>query len=178
MKNKYVLVILGILLTLFISSFTMAMANESKETSQKKSVEGYTVELFTEDPLTIGEHHLKVLLTENNEPVKSPIKIMAKMDKSDESMEMDMEKEEIIEKELTADNNGEYKTELAFDNSGKWLVSVTFENMPEVTFKLNVEGEGTNWTTLGGFMGIIALLFIVATIFKKKAPAKENLPLN
>ena len=130
---------------------------------------GYELQLSTPKPLIEGEQNIEIKITKDGNPVASmPVKVMAKMDKTDSSMTMGMDKVKAEEKVLTESAQGNYAGNIMFKGSGKWIITVMFGDMQKTSFEVMVEKEGANWYVIGGFLGIILLFITIAVIAKKR----------
>lgn len=174
--KKFASVILSLVMVVMLSS--AALASE-KEMSQKKTVGNYEIELVTPDPLSEGEKDVTVKIMKtgaadamgsNSESM--PVKIMAEMDKSDKSMSMGMDNSKAQEQEMTQDQSGNHMAKINFQGNGKWIVTVMFGDMQKATFEVMVEKSGPNWVFVGGFVGIIILIILVAAFGRRKATSE------
>ncbi|GFP75721.1 FixH family protein [Clostridium fungisolvens] len=154
-------------------SSTVALADEmnmGKATS--KSVDGITAELsFKDEEAKTGKDQIMITLHDINDKEidNADVTIIAKMPQ-DDSMKMDSN--EPITIKLEKSEKGQYMRDINFTDKGKWIVTADITVQGEkksIDFDVNVVSGGPNWIVIGGFLGAIALIIVVAAIKKKQA---------
>jgi hypothetical protein len=106
----------------------------------------------------------------NNMPISdATVSATAEMDKN---MNMDMKDSKPIAIAFEkGDDKGQYMGTVNFTDQGKWIVKSTIKMQGQeknVDFDVDVAGSGPNWGIIGGFVGVIALIIIIAAVKKKK----------
>ena len=168
--KKFFTLFLGLFFLTILSGY--ALANEEMN-GQKQMVGSYQIELFTPESLSEGEKEITVKITKDNTPLTNAnVKIMAEMDKSDSSMKMDMDNIKPIEKVLDAGTEaGEYMTTIDFNGNGKWKITVIPDENQKATFEVMVQKSGPNWIVIGGFIGLILLVVLIAAFGRRRKNA-------
>ncbi|MFW2488062.1 FixH family protein [Clostridium chromiireducens] len=177
MKKKTIRgAILSLILTLGIPTVAFADGMEMGKGIEKK-VDGINVQLaFGEEQAKTGKDEIMITLHDgnDNEIEGATVTVIAEMDKSSE-MDMDMGHSEPIEVTLENSEEGQYMGEINFTDEGKWIVTtnlVVNGEKTNVEFNVDVANGGPNWVVIGGFIGIIAAIIIVAAVKKKKVNSK------
>lgn len=86
-----------------------------------------------------------------------------------------MDKSKPIEASLENSEKGQYMGNINFTDKGKWIVTANLMVNGEkqnLQFDIYVANGGPNWIVIGGFIGIIALIIIVAAIKNKQGSSK------
>lgn len=164
---------ISLILTLMMSTLALADGQEKKI---DKNIDGTNVSLiFHKEEIKIGDNGFTVVLKDDkNQPISNAkVEATVEMDKSDKSMDMNMEGDKPTKLDLTeGSKNGEYSGKADFTDKGKWLVKTTFfvnGQQENTDFEINVESAGPNWFIIGGFLGVIVLIIAVAAVKKKKS---------
>lgn len=179
MKMKKVLTMAWVLVVVLTVSAKVNMADadegmkdmkmESKDAGQVR------VELMTKpSPPKVGENLISVFLKDKVTGAaltKAAVRIEPVM--SDESMKKDMHHQapQIINMALEAGHT-EYKAKVNFSDPGAWQMKVALsvnDAQHTVVFDILVAKSGPNWAVIGGFLGIILLIIIVALVFKLRS---------
>lgn len=179
MKNKTIRgAILSLILTLGFSTsaFADGMGNMDMAKGMEKSVNGINAELtFNKDnKVKTGKNDVMVTLHDNNnkEIENADVNISAEMDKNSDMGGMNMDKSKPIEVALESSGEGQYMGNIDFTDKGKWTVTanVIMANgeKKELQFDVDVASAGPNWVVIGGFMGIVSVIIIVAAVKKKQ----------
>lgn len=167
MKN----LVLGLLFTLMLSTTVMA---DSGGTKIEKNVDGIKVDLvLSSDTVKIGENELTIMLyDEKGQPLENAnVKVTADMPGNNmDSMNMNNSNPEAISFKA-GHEKGEYTGNINFSDKGNWTIKTDFtvanqEKMAD--FDVKVAGSGPNWFIIGGFLGVVVLIVIIAAISKNK----------
>ena len=179
MKKKTIRgAILSLILTLGLSTaaFADGMGNMDMGKGTEKSANGIKAELtFNKDnKVKTGKNDVMVTLHDNNdkEIEKADVKISAEMDKSSDMGGMSMDKSKPIEVTLENNENGQYMGNIDFTDKGKWTVTANVMvngEKKDIKFDVDVISAGPNWVVIGGFIGIVSVIIIVAAVKKKQS---------
>jgi uncharacterized membrane protein YdcZ (DUF606 family) len=93
------------------------------------------------------------------------------MDKNSD-MGMDMNGKKPIEVSLENSKDGQYMGKINFTDKGKWVITANIMvngEQKDVQFDADVVSSGPNWVVIGGFVGIVAVIIIVAAVKKKSS---------
>lgn len=162
---------LGLLFTLTLSTTALA---DSGGTKIEKNVDGIKVDLIlSSDTVKTGDNGLTIkLYDEKGQPLENTnVKVTAAMPSNDMgNMQMDNSTPEAIDFKA-GQENGEYTGTVNFSDKGNWTIKTDFtaanqEKMAD--FDVKVAGSGPNWFIIGGFLGVVVLIVIIAAIFKNK----------
>ncbi|GKU27556.1 hypothetical protein CFOLD11_43830 [Clostridium folliculivorans] len=160
-------------LMLVLVSSTTALADEmNMGKAISKSVDGITAELsFKDEEAKTGKDQIMITLHDSNDKEidNADVTIIAKMPQ-DDSMKMDSNKPITIK--LEKSEKGQYMGDINFTDKGKWTVTADITVQGEkksMDFDVNVVSGGPNWIIIGGFLGAIVLIIVVAAIKKKQA---------
>lgn len=169
--------------TLALVSVLASHATQGME-GQVKEVGGYKLELsFMNSPLVVGKNQIMLRLADASmNPVEG-----AMVDTSismDQSMKMansamDNQKPMLISLMRNPDQSkkGEYMADISFPYDGKWIVEtkvqVGSETIP-ATFEVVVDRAGPNLFIVGGLIGIIVIIIVVAGFNKARASRKPS----
>lgn len=177
MKKKTIRgAILSLALTLGLSTaaFAAGMGNMDMGQGTEKSMNGINAELtFNKDnKAKTGKNDVMVTLHDNNnkEIDNADVKISAEMDKSSDMGGMNMDNSKPIEATLESSGQGQYMSNIDFSDKGKWIVTANAMvngEKKDVKFDVDVASSGPNWVVIGGFVGIVAVIIIVAAVKKK-----------
>lgn len=179
MKKKTIRgAIAGLILTLGLSTaaFADGMGNMDMSKGTEKSVNGINAELtFNKDnKVKTGKNDVMVTLHDDNnkEIDNAEVKISAEMDKNSDMGGMNMDKSKPIEASLESSGKGQYMGNIEFTDKGKWIVTANVMvkgEKKEIKFDVDVVSNGPNWVVIGGFIGIVAVIIIVAAVKKKSS---------
>jgi len=179
MKKKTIRgAILSLILTLGLSTaaFADGMGNMDMVKGTEKSMNGINAELtFNKDnKVKTGKNDVMVTLHDNNdkEIENADVKISAEMDKSSDMGGMNMDKSNPIEVALENSEKGQYMGNIDFTDKGKWIVTANVMvngEEKDIQFDVDVISGGPNWVVIGGFIGIVSIIIIVAAVKKKQS---------
>ncbi|EKQ55798.1 MULTISPECIES: FixH family protein [unclassified Clostridium] len=179
MKKKTIRgAVLGLVLTLGLSTAAFAAGMEDMDMGQgtQKSSNGINAELtFNKDnKVKTGKNDVMVTLHDSNnkEIDNANVKISAEMDKSSDMGGMNMDKSKPIEATLESSGKGQYMGNIDFSDKGKWIVTANVMvngEKKDVQFDVDVASSGPNWGIIGGFIGVVAAIIIVAVVKKKQS---------
>ncbi|MCE5220555.1 MAG: FixH family protein [Clostridium sp.] len=179
MKKKTIRgAILSLVLTLGLSTaaFAAGMGDMDMGQGTEKSSNGINAELtFNKDnKVKTGKNDVMVTLHDNNdkEIQNADVKISAEMDKSSDMGGMNMDKLKPIEAALESSGNGQYMGNIDFTDKGKWTVTANVlvnGEKKDIKFDVDVASAGPNWIVIGGFVGIVAVIIVVAAVKKKSS---------
>jgi len=159
----------------FILTFSTSVFAESMDMGKgiEQKVDGISVELsFKDEKVKTGKEDIMITLHDSNDKAieDATVTATAEMDKD---MTMDMKSSEPIAIELkSSDEKGQYMGTVNFTDKGKWIVDTTINVSGEkknVKFEVDVVSGGPNWGIIGGFLGVIVLIIVVAAVKKKQA---------
>lgn len=178
MKNKTIRgALLSLILTLGLSTVAFADTMDMGKGTEK-SVNGINAELsFNKDNKSkTGKNDVMITLHDSNdkEIESATVNISAEMDKNSD-MSINMDKSKPIEASLENSEKGQYMGNINFTDKGKWIVTANLMVNGEkqnLQFDVYVANGGPNWIVIGGFIGIIALIIIVAAIKNKQGSSK------
>ncbi|WP_297421460.1 FixH family protein [Clostridium sp.] len=178
MKKKTIRgAILGLVLTLGLSTaaFAAGMGDMDMGQGTQKSSNGINAELtFNKDnKVKTGKNDVMVTLHDSNnkEIDNANVKISAEMDKSSDMGGMNMDNSKPIEATLESSGQGQYMSTINFTDKGKWVVTANVMvngEKKDIKFDVDVVSAGPNWVVIGGFIGIVAVIIIVAAVKKKQ----------
>ena len=179
MKKKTIRgAVLSLILTLGLSTaaFADGMGNMDMTKGTEKSANGIKAELtFNKDnKIKTGKNDVMITLHDNNdkEIEKATVNISAEMDKSSDMGGMNMDKSKPIEVALENSEKGQYMGNINFTDKGKWIVTATATvngEKKDIKFDVEVASGGLNWVVIGGFIGIVSIIIIVAVVKKKQS---------
>ncbi|MBN7772493.1 FixH family protein [Clostridium aminobutyricum] len=159
---------LVIIMLLFSTTFA-----STENAGIEKQVNGMNVNLtFMSDDVVTGSNDLMIQLHDNNDkPVdNATIRVLADMDRTDDHM--DMSDTEPLQTDLEASHEaGQYMGTLEFTDSGEWMIKayITIDGKESVAdFTIAVAEGGPNWYIIGGFLGVITFIIVLAAINKKR----------
>ena len=175
MKNKTIRgAIFGLILTLGLSTVAFADTMDMGKGTEK-SMNGIKAELSfnKDDKVKTGNNDVMITLHDNSdkEIENATVNISAEMDKNSD-MGMNMDKSKPIEAALENSEKGQYMGNINFTDKGKWLVTANIMVNGEkqnVQFDVDVASGGPNWIVIGGFIGIVAVIIVVAAVKKKSS---------
>lgn len=176
MKKKTIRgAVLSLIFTLGLSTAAFADGMDMGK-GTVKSVSGIKAELtFNKDnKVKTGKNDVMLTLHDNNdkEIEKATVNISAEMDKSSDMGGMNMDKSKPIEVALENSEEGQYMGNMNFTDKGKWVVTANVMvngGERDIKFDVDVISEGPNWIVIGGFIGIVSLIIIVAAVKKKQS---------
>lgn len=163
---------ISLVLTLMISTLAFA-STQGKEID--KNINGTNVSLiFNKEQIKTGSNEFTVVLKDDkNQPISNAkVETTVEMDKSDKSMDMNMDGDKPMKVDLTEGSNGEYSGKADFTDKGMWAVKTTFlvnGQQENADFQIDVQSAGPNWFIIGGFLGVIVVIIAVAAVRKKKS---------
>jgi hypothetical protein len=179
MKKKTIRgAILSLVLTLGLSTaaFAAGMGDMDMGQGTEKSANGINAELtFNKDnKVKTGKNDVMVTLHDSNnkEIEDADVKISAEMDKSSDMGGMNMDESKPIETTLESSGSGQYMGNIDFSDKGKWVVTANVMvngEKKDIKFDAEVVSAGPNWGVIGGFIGIIAAIIVVAAVKKKQS---------
>ena len=179
------LLLAGAASLLILSSSGLALASGGDDAVFKKEVNGLTVELsFGPEHAKTGKNPLIIRLhNSKDEPVgNSQVRVVASMpmeankpastgghSTSDMGAKAEPQKMEL----RAGSAAGQYEGTVDFANEGEWLVKVSFANAAqqgEAEFTVDVDAaqSSPNWLVLGGFVGVIGAVVVVAGVRKRR----------
>ncbi|AGF57520.1 hypothetical protein B0P06_004177 [Clostridium saccharoperbutylacetonicum] len=177
MKKKTIRgAIAGLIFTLGLSTaaFADGMGNMDMGKGTEKSASGIKAELtFNKDnKVKTGKNDVMVTLHDDNnkEVENAEVKLSAEMDKNSDMGGMNMDKSKPIEAALESSGSGQYMGNIEFTDKGKWVVTANVTvngEKKDIKFDVDVVSAGPNWVVIGGFVGIVAVIIIVAAVKKK-----------
>ena len=177
MKKKTIRgAVAGLILTLGLSTaaFADGMGNMDMGKGTEKSVNGISAELtFNKDnKVKTGKNDVMITLHDDNnkEIQNAEVKISAEMDKNSDMGGMNMDNSKPIEAILESSGQGQYMGNIDFTDKGKWVVTANVTvngEKKDIKFDVDVVSAGPNWVVIGGFVGIVAVVIIVAAVKKK-----------
>ncbi|MDT8718621.1 FixH family protein [Clostridium sp. 19966] len=138
----------------------------------EKNVNGITVQLsFKNEKPKTGKDQIMITLKDSKgkEIDNGEVNVIAEMP-NDDSMKMDSN--EPIKLNLKNNGSGQYMSDIKFTNKGQWTVTadITIDGVKNsADFNVDVINGGPNWFVIGGFVGIVAIIIIVAVVKKNKA---------
>ena len=139
--------------------------------TNKKQVDGLNVSLvFDQNPIKTGNNNFKIIVMDSKDQPISGAQITTTFDMNKSTMGT-MEILKPIAVTLKENNSGEYTGAIDLSNKGDWMVKTEFkiEGQDKNTeFEINVVNSGPNWLIIGGFLGFIVLVIIIAFVIKKK----------
>lgn len=184
MKKKTIRGIMaGLILTLGLSTaaFADGMGNMDMSKGTEKSSNGINAELtFNKDnKAKTGNNDVMVTLHDNNnnEINNADVKVSAEMDKNSDMGGMNMDKSKPIEAALEKSGQGQYMGKIDFSDKGKWIVTATAivnGEKRDIKFDVEVASTGPNWVVIGGFVGIVAVIIVVAAVKKQSKKAANK----
>lgn len=168
--------VLSLILTLGLSTAAFADGMDMGGNVTEKKIDGINVELsFQDEKVKTGKNEIMLNLHDSNdkEIEISNVAITAKMaDDSEMEMDMNMDESKPIEVNLESSEEGQYMGEIDFTDKGKWVVTANFVvdgKEKSLDFDVEVADGGPNWIVIGGFLGIVAVIIIVAAVKKKSS---------
>lgn len=175
MKYKIVKsLVLSLIIVLAFSTIVLADSMNMDKGIEKK-LDGISAELsFKNGKAQTGNGDIMITLHDgNNKPISdAAVSATAEMDKN---MDMNMKDSKPISIEFkNGDDQGQYMGSVNFTDKGKWIVKAKIKVQGQeknVDFDVDVASTGPNWGIIGGFLGIVALIIIIAAV-KKKQSAK------
>ncbi len=177
MKKKTIRgAILSLILTLGLSTaaFAEGMGNMDMGKGTEKSMNGINAELtFNKDnKAKTGKNDVMVTLHDDKDKEidNATVKINAEMDNSSNMGGMNMDKSKPIEAALESSGKGQYMGNIDFTDKGKWTVTANVMvngEKKDIKFDVDVTSAGPNWVVIGGFVGIVAVIIVVAAVKKK-----------
>lgn len=180
MKKKTIRgAIAGLILTLGLSTaaFADSMVNMDMSKGTEKSASGINAELtFNKDnKAKNGKNDVMVTLHDDNnkEIDNADVKVSAEMDKNSDMGGMNMDNSKPIEATLQSSGQGQYMGTINFTDKGKWIVTANVMvngEKKDVKFDVDVASSGPNWVVIGGFIGIVGVIIVVAAV---KAHSKK-----
>ncbi|AJA48624.1 hypothetical protein CPAST_c25550 [Clostridium pasteurianum DSM 525 = ATCC 6013] len=175
MKKKLIKnVVLGLLFVLALSTTALA---DSDGTKIEKNVDGIKADLIlSSDTLKTGDNELTIKLYDTKgQPIENAnVKVTADMPGNNmDDMKMNNSKPEAIDFK-PGHEKGEYTGTVNFSDKGNWTIKTDFtaanqEKMAD--FDVKVSSSGPNWFVIGGFLGLVALIIIIAAVSKSKKKA-------
>lgn len=177
MKKKTIRgAITGLILTLGLSTTAFADGNMDMGKGTEKSSNGISAELtFNKDnKAKTGKNDVMVTLHDSNdkEIENAQVKISAEMDKNSDMGGMNMDKSKPIEAALESNGKNQYMGNVNFTDKGKWMVTAEVMvngEKKDIKFDVDVVSSGPNWIIIGGFVGIVAVIIVVAAVNKKQS---------
>lgn len=179
MKKKTIRgALLSLILTLGLSTaaFADGMGNMDMGKGTEKSASGINAELtFNKDnKAKTGKNDVMVTLHDDNnkEIDNADVKISAEMDKGSDMGGMSMDNSKPIEATLESSGQGQYMGNIDFSDKGKWVITANATvngEKKDIKFDVDVVSAGPNWIVIGGFVGIVAVIIVVAAIKKKSS---------
>ncbi len=179
MKKKTIRgALLSLILTLGLSTaaFADGMGKMDMGKGTEKSASGINAELtFNKDnKAKTGKNDVMITLHDDNnkEIDNADVKISAEMDKDSDMGSMDMDKSKPIEAILESSGQGQYMGNIDFSDKGKWVITANATvngEKKDIKFDVDVVSAGPNWIVIGGFVGIVAVIIVVAAIKKKSS---------
>lgn len=164
--------LITLVITTSLSSVVFADSMNMDNGTEKK-VDGISIELsFKNDKVKTGDSDIMITLHDDKEqPVKdAKVTATAEMDKN---MDMDMKDSKPVAIEFNnSDEQGQYMGTINFTDKGKWIIKTTINlngQEKKVDFDVDVAGSGPNWGIIGGFLGIVAVILVVAAVKKKQS---------
>lgn len=177
MKKKTIRgAVLSLILTLGLSTaaFADGMGDMDMGQGTEKRMDGISAELtFNEDnKVKTGKNDVMVTLHDSSdkEIENANVNISAEMDSSSDMGGMSMDKSKPIEAALENNGKGQYMGNIDFTDKGKWTVTanvIVNGEKKDIKFDVDVVSAGPNWVVIGGFIGIVAVIIVVAAVKKK-----------
>ncbi len=158
---------------------TMALSANEEMKGLVKEVNGYKVELvFMNGAPMVGKNQMMIRLSDSMmAPVDGAmVSATAKMDAGMSMGGSSMSEGKSLTMEMMAgaagSKKGEYMATVDFPNEGKWVVDASAKvgdaSLP-ASFEVEVAKAGPNMLIVGGFIGIILLVIVVAAINKARS---------
>ena len=181
MKKKTIRgAILSLILTLGLSTAAFADGmdhNMDMGHGTEKSMGDINAELtFNKDNnVKTGDNDVMVTLHDSNgkEIDDATVNIKIKMDGGSDMSghnhgNMNMDEPKLLDNS----GNGQYMGTVNFTDKGKWTVTANVSVNGEeknIKFDADVVSAGPNWVVIGGFVGIVAVIIVVAAVKKKSS---------
>jgi hypothetical protein len=178
MKKKTIRgAILSLIFTLGLSTaaFADSMGNMDMSKGTEKNSNGINAELtFNKDnKAKTGKNDVMVTINDNNKEIdNADVKISAEMDNGSDMGGMNMDNSKPIEATLQSSGQGQYMGNIDFSDKGKWVVTANVMvngEKKDIKFNVDVTSAGPNWVVIGGFVGIVAVIIVVAAVKKKSS---------
>lgn len=157
---------------IFILMFSTIVFASSGGKQIDKQTDGIKASLiFNNETIKTGDNEFSIVLKDsNNQPISNAnVKATIEMDTS---MDMNMDKSKPVDLTLNeSSEKGQYSGKINFTDTGKWFVKTSFlvqGQQKNVDFDVDVQSAGPNLGVIGGFIGVIVLVIIVAAVAKKK----------
>lgn len=177
-KKTFRSAVFGLIFTLGLSTtaFADGTGNMDMGKGTEKSSNGINAELtFNKDnKAKTGKNEVMVTLHDGNdkEIENAQVKIIAEMDKNSDMGGMNMDKSKPIEAVLKNDGKNQYMGNINLTDKGKWMVTAEVMvngEMKDIKFDVDVLSGGPNWFVIGGFVGIVSVIILVAAVKKKQS---------
>ena len=171
MKQK--LTISVIFTLILVLSFSILAFASTSSNQIDKQVDGIKATLtFKNEKVKTGSNEFSILLHDsNNQPItNAKVRITMSMDKTSNMGGMEEAKPVMIELKESGEK-GQYSGTADFTTKGKWIIKTNFTMQgieKSVDFNVTASSSGPNWLIIGGFLGVIALVLLIAGINKKK----------
>ncbi|MBV4416500.1 FixH family protein [Clostridium tyrobutyricum] len=166
--------IVTLFFTLILSTTALADSNGTKI---EKNVDGIKADLIlSNDTVKTGDNNLTIkLYDEKGQPLQdADVKVIADMSgDSMDNMNMDNSKTEAVAFK-SVNQKGEYTGTINFSDKGNWTLKISFTSKNQekmANFDVKVINPGPNWFIIGGFLGAVVLIIIIAGILKNKKKA-------
>lgn len=157
------------------TSMTSSQSTTDSMSSSPSQTGGMNVSIaFENTPVKAGENSFKIMIENSDKKPVSGAQIKTTFDMDRSKMDTMGMKDPIVVS-LKEDKPGEYSGTVNLPNAGKWMaktaLSISGQNSSK-DFDVTVESAGPNMLVIGGFVGAIALIIIIALIVKKKSKSK------
>jgi hypothetical protein len=176
-KKTFRSAVFGLIFTLGLSTTAFADGTGNMDIGKgtEKSSNGINAELtFKKDnKAKTGKNEVMVTLHDSNdkEIENAQVKIIAEMDKNSDMGGMNMDNSKPIEAALESNGSSQYMGNINFTDKGKWMVTAEVMvngEKKDIKFDVDVVSGGPNWFVIGGFVGIVSVIILVAAVKKKQ----------
>lgn len=170
MKDKLIKnSIIALFLTFILSATALA---DGDGTKIEKNVDGIKIDLILSgDTVNVGSNTLTIkLYDKKGQPLENAdVKVTADMPE-DNMNNMNDSKPKTVDFKA-GHEKGEYTGTLNFSDKGDWKIKINFTTESQekmADFDVKVVSFRPNWFVIGGFLGAVVLIIIIAGISKNK----------
>ena len=160
----------------FVLIFSTAALAESMP-ANKNVVDGNTVSLvFEQSPVKTGNNNFTITVMDSNDKPVSGAQIISTFDMDSSKMDT-MGMAAPVAVTLKEGKPGEYTGTIALTKKGDWMAKTVLKisgKDENIQFDFNVISTGPNWFIIGGFLGVIVLVILIALIVKSKKKKALN----
>ncbi len=167
----------SVILTLIFSlTFSVLVFASSGGKQIHKQVDSINASImFNSEEVKTGNNDFTIMLKDkDNQPISNAdVKVTVGMDGSMDMSSHDMGDSKTMSTELKeGSEKEEYVGSANFTDKGTWNVKTMFTANGQdknTIFNVDVVSSGPNWFIIGGFLGAIVLIIVIAALKKKKA---------